>query len=450
MSTVGRASIDITTNQQATAASLQQMGSNIQAWGRRLARVMVPVFAAITGVQAFRAAAEQAEAIDRLTAAFERNGQEAGQATERAIEFANALQGRLGVAGGDTLTLMRQAVQEMGLAGDQLETVTQSAIGLANAYGMDTAAALRLLMRVQNDASFSLERYGITLDETAEGQERFNALVMRGIEGLKEMEDDAGTYAGAMRRMRAEWGSFVEEGLRPAVDLMTRLIGISSRLAATLNGVVMPAVRDFGSQFMATLQHINQATGQILTPLISAFTNFGETLATVGMVIRVTLTNAIDAVHRSILQLGIALDDLQRFMGGNGLLPDFVKNLMNARIDQLTRQMSERTRDALADFIKLREETSGTLDIPTIAAARGSAGGGGGVASDLTGTYRPEMLITAANMNLLKREDLMERQLRFMQQHLERLDDQNKLTDRLRVMLEETNRTIGQLRFGFQ
>lgn len=119
MSSLGTASIDLVTNQKAMQQQLETMGQTITSWGRRLRSVMLPIFAGITGFQAFRAAIDQEDSIYRLEQAFGRLGVSVSDSMQRASDFADTLQNDLGIAGGDVMDLMRLRVG-FGLGLDRL------------------------------------------------------------------------------------------------------------------------------------------------------------------------------------------------------------------------------------------------------------------------------------------------------------------------------------------
>lgn len=446
MSSVGRASIDLTVNQQAAQRELQALGGTIVNWGRRLSRIMLPIFAGLTGIQAFRAAIEQEDSIFRLEQAYERLGVSVGEAMARSMEFAGVMQNELGVAGGDVINLMRDIVQQSRLTGAELETMTRAALGLAQAYRIDTSTALRMLTRVQQDANFNLDRYGIILDDTLTGQERFNALIQQGIDGLDEMRQRGDTLAGSWQRLKVEMGNLAEESLMPMLPLITRMVRGMTQMAQAISNHLIPAVTTFGDQWRQVMGEMLGSGQTVFEPLTRMINNFGETVSRIALSIRVVISNAIDSATVQILRLGVALDDLIQAMGGR-LFPEGWAEQAGKDIDELLNRMENRSHDILSEFTRMREQFN-EMAFPAIAGMAGA--GRGGTGQDLTGSYSPQAFQHAMQMSLLKRDGDLERQLNIMRRQLELQERNEKLNMQGQRLLEQIRDALTQFQFGFQ
>lgn len=172
----------------------------------------------------------QEEAERKLEAAIIATGKESQVSAEAIKELASSLQGV--TTFGDEATIAAAGlVQSLAnLNQDQLATLLPRIQDFASAMGMDLHQAASLVGKSIGSSTNALTRYGVEIDNSLTGTERF-AAIMQGLDekfgGFSEAVAD--TASGAMIQLqnsigdtKERLGAFLIESLEPAVRELTK------------------------------------------------------------------------------------------------------------------------------------------------------------------------------------------------------------------------------------
>ncbi len=90
----------------------------------------------------------------------------------------------------------------VGKLGDKdLKTATISAIGLAKAFKINLASAMKLITRARHGDTASLKQYGIVLDKNLSAQTKFNHVLALGARNFRLATEEVETYEGAKAQL---------------------------------------------------------------------------------------------------------------------------------------------------------------------------------------------------------------------------------------------------------
>lgn len=198
---------------------------------------VLATFAAAKGILDFfassvTAANENARAVNTLAAAYEAVGYTASGAMKQAQEFATKMQNLTGIADEAFLNAQR-LLANYGVVGAKAQEAIQAAYALSIGRSMDFATAMDLVSKAAAGQTSVLTRYGIQIEKnTAEG-EKFDAVLAQINERFGATAQAAmGDTISRTNALKEAWGDFKEQvgaglndGLSPAVNLLTKAVG---------------------------------------------------------------------------------------------------------------------------------------------------------------------------------------------------------------------------------
>lgn len=252
-------------------------------------------------VEAFGA---EEQAITNLNAALRVTGRFTEEGSLSIQHMADSMQdltttGRL-AAVQVSATVAQLATQ---LSTDQLAQVQKAAIGLADAFGIDLNRAAVLITKSLEGSTNALQRYGISVDVTADQQTRFNQL-MEQLDPLFQISiERAKTFSGMWEQAK----NAMADTTRLLGELIIRILGLETSgrslrdVVVDLNnwikenagefvkwgGVVMDALRIAVSGFELLFTHI-------FSNLKAVAVAFGELIAAVVETLRGNFDAAAD------------------------------------------------------------------------------------------------------------------------------------------------------------
>jgi len=199
----------------------------IAKYGERALRVVVDF-----AKESVKAAGEQETANIKLATAMKNLGTYTDAGLQKQIAFASSLQFVVGVE--DEVIVETQALlTTFGLTGQALDRATKATIDFSKSQGVDLHAAALLLGKAYTGNTQALGRYGIAIDESARGAEKFEA-VMSQLErrfGGSAAAQMSG-YSGEVKNLDLAFGELKET----VGGLITPEVQSSIRGLATLAG----------------------------------------------------------------------------------------------------------------------------------------------------------------------------------------------------------------------
>ena len=208
--------VDLKINAKDNASKhFRKAGGSAQRFGRTLAGVAGAVGAYLGARKlisfmkdSIRLFNTQDEAIRSLTDAMKILNAEA-QVSEMQ-KFASQLQ-QMTIYGDEaTLKLMQLGVSMGKFTGDTLKSATVASIGLADAFQIDVASAMKLVAKASAGDTGSLSRYGIVLDATMTKEEKFAELLRIGAENFEVSKGKVKTFGGMLKQLGNAWGDAKE------------------------------------------------------------------------------------------------------------------------------------------------------------------------------------------------------------------------------------------------
>lgn len=176
---------------------------------------------AIKGFIALKAATMAAQAaMAGITAAFK--GMEASVAafntqeeaargmTQAQLDYAASLQIATNVGDETTLALLRQA-EAMGASKDTSDELVTAAVGLAEAFGINQAEALKKVMQATNGNANALQELIPGIRTATTEEEKLALITQAASTGLQKLQADADTTKGAMERSAGAFGDLSEK-----------------------------------------------------------------------------------------------------------------------------------------------------------------------------------------------------------------------------------------------
>ena len=394
--------------------------------------------AAITGAITLtvKAAADQQQATESLAAAMRNTGTFTEAALHSQLAFAASLQ-RTTAFSDDAITRMQALLVNFGhLAGPALQEATKATIGFAAALGVDLDSAARRVALAIDGSVDSLGRFGVQFDANATQQERFQAIMAKGLTLFGTAEAQAATFEGRLTQFKnavndlAETiGNVLLPGLtnlvkqlasatRGADDLAKahpKLTAAMVQLASAIGLVALALAPIF--TFWPQLVNAFKALTIIILPLLAdlavlaaevlaltaaivalwfAFVNFDDVLTLVADALKSALLAAINFVITAVERLLELLAKLPLIGGSFEFLAEkvdqlrqTVDGLANDSLDNLKNSLANIGEDAKAFFQPLTDSLQG-MGLFGGGATAGPAGGGGAQASG--GGMPPQLL----------------------------------------------------------
>lgn len=193
-------------------AGVRQRLGNIAGGFKRLAKIGVAAFAAI-GVAAglaVKSFTEQEDAENSLRSALKRTGLEVEKNFKRFVKFAAEIQNTTKFGDEMTLSLIAQA-RNLGVAEDQLESVTKGALGMSKALGIDLNSAIRNTALALQGEFTILQRYIPALRQTTDATEKMAIVQKLMNAGFKQAQDETKTLSTKFTQLRNDFGDAVQK-----------------------------------------------------------------------------------------------------------------------------------------------------------------------------------------------------------------------------------------------
>lgn len=309
-----------------------------------------------------------AEAVaNKLTEAMRANGEASQEMIDANIELSDVLEKRLNVEAESIQNLMSEAAN-LGVANDQLDNVTQAAIGLSEAMGVSLDDGLKKA-RLAADGNFAaFEKLIPSIKNMATDEEKLAAVLELSNKGLEQKESRAQSAAGAGERLATKIGDLAEViggALSPMIETATVAVeGIVNALV----DILAPAMDSTGSAFTAFSEWVQEkmvaaANGVIaaLTMAEIVVTNFGD----VWSLVKDKIALRVETIRADVEQLlTVSLPAYGSWFAAN--FPRFFVDAFNAIstvIDNGATKVANSVQ-AIWDFIATRGEggVSGLVD----------------------------------------------------------------------------------------
>jgi len=177
------------------------------------------------GRESLKAFADAEKAASRLDHAVKNQGITSKGYTEALLAQATALQA-VSIHSDEAIVETQTLLTTFGLAGEELNKTTKATIDLASGLGIDLRSATLLMGKAFAGETSALSRYGLKIDETAKGADKFAAVmtqVNQRFGGAAQAE--ATTYAGRVAVLTNRFDDLKEKigkELVPVAEAWTR------------------------------------------------------------------------------------------------------------------------------------------------------------------------------------------------------------------------------------
>lgn len=311
-----------------TAKDAKEVGKEVENAGQDsasgfgiLAKYAGIAAAAVIGVKkvidflwsSVKAAAENARAVNTLSAAFKNVGYTAQGALKQAQDFASKMQNLTGIADEAFLNAQR-LLANYGVVGAKAQEAVQAAYALSIGRSMDFSAAMDLVAKAAAGQTQALSRVGIVLGDNVSPAQKFDAV-------LGQINDKFGATAKAamgdtitqVNALKESWGDFKEQIGKYVIPALMEVIRIGQQAVNVLNNV-------FGHQesIMQKAYRKEQEAVSMLSKEIAR---------------QEDMMNKAHASHRRTYEERIA--NLQKELDKHKAIRDDLQNQMNARAKQV-------------------------------------------------------------------------------------------------------------------
>jgi hypothetical protein len=246
---------------------------------------------------------KQESALQSLSSALKKNGDNVSALMPRYQKFASAIQSITTEGDESTLELMAYG-RNLGISADQLEDATKAAIGFSRSLGIDVRTAMMMIARSSKGQNQLWSRYGFVIKDSMKKQDAFNFILKEGSKGLKLAADEANTLKGRLAQATNAYGD-MKENIGAAVVEGFNLTQVFDDLALNIQ-----AANDAGN-FKAWAEDI-AALKQGLEPVAKLFGNIRDSLKAVSSAAGETWE--IMAEERAAIKRG----DFKAAFGGTG------------------------------------------------------------------------------------------------------------------------------------
>ena len=156
------------------------------------------------------AAAEQEEALGKLSQAQKNLGVFSAESLRSQADFASEIQ-RTTVFADEEVLRIQALLTTFGLFGDKLNQATRSALDFSTAQGVDLQSAALLVGKAFVGSTEALSRYGIVIDDSIPRSQRFQAALDQLNSRFGGSAQEASkTYTGAIRQLKNEFNELQE------------------------------------------------------------------------------------------------------------------------------------------------------------------------------------------------------------------------------------------------
>lgn len=175
------------------------------------AAVTAAVYATWRTVSAFsQAASESEKSTSAMNATLKMTGIYSASNSKMIQALASEMQ-RLTVEEDDATVANISLMQGIGrLSAEEIPRATKAAIGLSRVMKVDTATAFFMVGKAAAGHTELFGKYGITLDKNMSAQEKFNAILDRGISAFALATAEIETHEGKLMQAANSWDDFSE------------------------------------------------------------------------------------------------------------------------------------------------------------------------------------------------------------------------------------------------
>lgn len=234
------------------------------------------------GAESYNMFSEAQSAEMGLASVLRANGELVEQNMTRYKAFASQLQKITEYGDDETLSIMQRGLAYK-IEANRIEGATKAAMGLAARYGRDVNEAMLLIGKAAAGNTRTLAQWGITLDENATKEQKFNALLKIGSDSFGMVTDKMAANKGIMTQLNNYWGDF-----REAIgQLITYLFDLDEPFTATiewLSKMTETVTREsalwayqfkiFYTEVQASIQKIWAVVEPVITLCAESFMNF--------------------------------------------------------------------------------------------------------------------------------------------------------------------------------
>lgn len=341
---------------------------------------------------------DQEQADIALKSALSATGQEVDGNLARLKAYAATLQ-TVTVFSDDAIQKNMALALNMGVTADQMESVTQAAIGLANSFfGGNLEAGFEAVAKAMAGDFMMLQRTIPALRALETNQEKFNLVLQKGAEGFKQAQENSNSLSGNLKKL---WNSIGEVGeafgavLAPQIGKAVAWLSAASRYlqalspemtaqivswlkwAAAIAAVVAfgPSVASFVSTCVGMIGSLAKAAVVLAVNLVSLLVSLGP----VGLAIAVVGALAAAAAIGMAYLAGSGESATARIIDGFKSAAGFVWQVVNScsSLSDAFGEVTERTSNRFSDmFARLKTGAMETFTYigTEIAKAFGEAG----------------------------------------------------------------------------
>jgi len=184
----------------------------VRASALSLGSVLGGIGLGIFAKKSIEAANEQENAIIQLDSALANIGVTNSEVSQRAQEYASALQ-KVTLYGDESIiSAQAMLVAQAKLTDDGLNRATEATLDLASRMGMDLKTASDLVGKTLGSSTNALSRYGITVDGAVGSTERLDSMV----DAISEKfggsaQAEAQSFGGKLKQLQNSFGDLQEE-----------------------------------------------------------------------------------------------------------------------------------------------------------------------------------------------------------------------------------------------
>jgi cob(I)alamin adenosyltransferase len=244
----------------AVGKALKGIGSFAAAAGAQLALLATRAFALV------KAFAEDELATTLLGATLRKVGADVDAMLPKLNAFASAMQQQTTVQD-DQVKGLASLGMNLGIAAEDIEGATVSAIGLSRALGIDATSAMRLIGKAANGSTEMLARYGVKLDDTLTPQQKFEELLKRGAAGFALEREAAASTSGELTQMGNVMGDAAEalgQGIAQSAGFSEAIKGVKDWV---LNLINSGQLAEWARNTMDGIAELGKALNWLATPI---------------------------------------------------------------------------------------------------------------------------------------------------------------------------------------
>lgn len=175
------------------------------------------------GKQAITEWTKQEKAVKLLQSAV-------GGSVENFVKYSGVMMNAVGIQDDLILETMKMG-SVLGIAKDELQNATQSAIGLSKAFGVDLDTAMRMVVQSTEGNYRMMTRYLPSLRNATNESEKLAIMNGAVAKGMKLAGAEMSTFAGKsndlqnqLGEVKEEFGKIITQGLTPLIDIVRGVV----------------------------------------------------------------------------------------------------------------------------------------------------------------------------------------------------------------------------------